>query len=688
MSVRRSWRVALAIAAAIVMIGSAASAAEWYVDDDAAGNPVKDGSLANPFDKIGSAITAAAASGDTIHVAAGTYIESVTWSSKSVHVLGAGAGSTIVTAPSGSRGLTAISVPAAAVLEGVTFSGNNSPLGAGMYLLTCGLTVRDCEVTANTGGSGAGIYIDGGSPVVANSFVTGNTASSAGGGLYIKGASTATLLNLLIAGNSATSGGGGIYVLSSSPGLTNNTITNNNLVSAGSGGAGVYIGGGTPALTNSIVWGNTGSNDLTVGSGTPSVSYSDIGTGGIGGTGNISADPLFTGPGAGDYTLTADSPCKDAGTNSAVDPASTDLAGNPRIANGTVDMGAYEYANQPPVAVDDAATTDEDTAVTIPVLDNDFDPDLDPLTIDFVNAPDHGSAAANPDGTVTYTPDADYYGSDSFNYGISDGKGGTAFATVTVTITPVNDVPVVGLITAPLDPQQVGTTVEASAPFADADPDDTHTAEWDWGDTGTSAGTVTEADGAGTVTGSHAYTVPGVYTVTLTVTDGEAAQATAQFQYIVVYDPEGGFVTGGGWIQSPAGACETDPTLVDKASFGFNSKYKKGATVPTGQTNFQFQAAGLHFESTAYDWLVIAGAKAKYKGTGTINGEGEFKFMLTAIDGALPGGGGVDKFRIKIWYELETGEEVVVYDNQMGESDDSDAATALGGGSIVIHKAK
>ncbi len=59
--------------------------------------------------------------------------------------------------------------------------------------------------------------------------------------------------------------------------------------------------------------------------------------------------------------------------------------------------------------------------------------------------------------------------------------------------------------------------------------------------------------------------------------------------------------------------------------------------------------------------------------------------MLTAIDGAINGGGGVDKFGIKIW-DVATDE--IVYDNQMGAADDGNPATELGGGSIVIHKAK
>ena len=154
------------------------------------------------------------------------------------------------------------------------------------------------------------------------------------------------------------------------------------------------------------------------------------------------------------------------------------------------------------------------------------------------------------------------------------------------------------------------------------------------------------------------------------------------FQYVVVYDPTAGFVTGGGWINSPAGAYSPDPTLTGKATFGFVSQYKKGANVPTGQTEFQFKVANLNFKSTSYEWLVVAGAKAQYKGIGTINRTGTYRFMLTAIDGdLLAGGKGLDKFRIRIWDD-----NGLIYDNQLNAPDTADPTTVLGGGSIAIHK--
>jgi len=181
----------------------------------------------------------------------------------------------------------------------------------------------------------------------------------------------------------------------------------------------------------------------------------------------------------------------------------------------------------------------------------------------------------------------------------------------------------------------------------------------------------------------HGYNAVGVYNVTLTVTDDTGAEGSETI-IVVVYDPNGGFVTGGGWINSPRGAYAPNPTLIGKATFGFVSKYNKGATVPTGQTEFQFHVANMNFHSERYDWLVIAGARAQYKGTGTINnGIKEYRFILTAIDGQIKGGGGVDRFRIKIW-DKATGE--IIYDNQLGATDTADPTTAIAGGSIVIHK--
>jgi hypothetical protein len=190
------------------------------------------------------------------------------------------------------------------------------------------------------------------------------------------------------------------------------------------------------------------------------------------------------------------------------------------------------------------------------------------------------------------------------------------------------------------------------------------------------------------------FTEPGVYTIQLTVIDPAGTFVTADTidndlpAYVVVYDPEGGFVTGGGWIWSHEGAFHPDLVefagITGRATFGFVSRYQRGASVPTGNTEFQFRAGNLNFKSSEYQWLVISGARAQYKGWGTINGEGDYAFILTAIDGQVSGGGGDDRFRLKIWDE-ESG--VLIYDNQAGSEDnaDLDQPTIIGGGSVVIH---
>lgn len=91
---------------------------------------------------------------------------------------------------------------------------------------------------------------------------------------------------------------------------------------------------------------------------------------------------------------------------------------------------------------------------------------------------------------------------------------------------------------------------------------------------------------------------------------GTANQVGGLNALIVVYDPEGGFVTGGGWINSPAGAFPAHPSLAGRANFGFVSKYQKGASVSVGEAEFQLKVGNLNFHSTSYNWLVVSGARA------------------------------------------------------------------------------
>jgi len=235
----------------------------------------------------------------------------------------------------------------------------------------------------------------------------------------------------------------------------------------------------------------------------------------------------------------------------------------------------------------------------------------------------------------------------------------------------------------------VGTSINFSGSFTDS-AGSTHTATWIF-DNVTQNASVVEPFGSmpGTANTTFTFTKSGVYLIRLVVDDrcggtGLAETVDGITAMVVVYDPNGGYVTGGGWINSPFGAYQPDQSIIGKANFGFVSRYQHGATVPTGQTEFQFKVANLNFHSTDYEWLVVAGARAQFKGTGTLNGSGNYGFLLTAIDGSVSGGSGIDRFRIKIWDKENN--NAILYDNKSGASDNSDSATNLEGGSIVIHQ--
>lgn len=173
----------------------------------------------------------------------------------------------------------------------------------------------------------------------------------------------------------------------------------------------------------------------------------------------------------------------------------------------------------------------------------------------------------------------------------------------------------------------------------------------------------------------------GVYTLEVRGTDADGNVSEISSTYFVIYDPNAGSVSGGGWIQSPAGAFKNGPTLAGKANFGFVSKYSKtktGATQLDGSTQFNFSAGGMNFHSSSYEWLVVNqnDQNAQYKGVGKINDLGSYGFMIWASDGSKSGG--VDTFRIQIWDNDANG--AIVYDNGVEGS-----TLTIGGGNIMIH---
>jgi cysteine-rich repeat protein len=189
--------------------------------------------------------------------------------------------------------------------------------------------------------------------------------------------------------------------------------------------------------------------------------------------------------------------------------------------------------NDPPVAVADAMTLDEDTSATLDVVANDSDVDGDTLAVTSVTQPAHGTAAITGLHQVSYTPAPNYNGADSFRYTIDDGHGGQATAQVAVTVNPVNDPPVAVNDTATLD-EDTAATVDVAANDSDVD-----------GDALTVTAVTQPAHGTAAVVDAHhvGYTPAANYNGTdsfrYTIIDGHGGQATAQVAVAInpVNDP-------------------------------------------------------------------------------------------------------------------------------------------------------
>ncbi len=183
--------------------------------------------------------------------------------------------------------------------------------------------------------------------------------------------------------------------------------------------------------------------------------------------------------------------------------------------------------NTPPVAANDSATTDEDTAVIVDVLANDTDTDLDTLTVASVTQGNDGTVTIRPDGRVTYTPRVNFNGSDSFSYTLTDGQGGSATATVSVTVDAVNDNPNAANDAAETEEGEA-VTIAVLGNDTDVDGDALTIAVFTQG----SNGAVSAGSG-----GALIYTPSGNFTgtdsFTYTVTDGQGGSDSATVQVTV-----------------------------------------------------------------------------------------------------------------------------------------------------------
>jgi hypothetical protein len=231
------------------------------------------------------------------------------------------------------------------------FTNKNS--GGGISNSRGTMVLDGCTISNNTssgfGGFGGGIT-NGGTMSISNCVVSGNTAEASfygGGGIF--NAKDLIMTNTVVSGNKAKLCGGGLYLISRGSNdsiLINCTVTDN---TAEGGGDGIAVVG-TVCYYNSIIVQN-GVSDVVDDSSFehPSVFYA-YNTLSSFTDWTESADclvynpslPLFTDPENGDYTLVKNSQCVNVGSNDYV-TTKTDLAGSPRIVDGIVDLGAYEY---------------------------------------------------------------------------------------------------------------------------------------------------------------------------------------------------------------------------------------------------------------------------------------------------------------------------------------------------------
>jgi hypothetical protein len=250
------------------------------------------------------------------------------------------------------------------IFSSIEVTNNHSGFhGGGIYSSYNSNPIFDDAIISNNiaEGSGAGIYswFDG-LIQITNSIISGNNSeypTNRGGGCYFIASSSAIIINVEISNNSSDFGGGIYYHAFSSSYfiLENVTITENTAQSGG----GIYLSLATIDLTNCIIWNNTQDEVYFNEENNPNtitVSYSDI-LGGESGIitnnnvivnwldGNIDEDPEFLGIGEYPFALQFDSPCINAGTpdTTGLNLPEYDIAGNPRISGGRIDMGAYEY---------------------------------------------------------------------------------------------------------------------------------------------------------------------------------------------------------------------------------------------------------------------------------------------------------------------------------------------------------
>jgi hypothetical protein len=123
-----------------------------------------------------------------------------------------------------------------------------------------------------------------------------------------------------------------------------------------------------------------------------------------------------------------------------------------------------------------------------------------------------------------------------------------------------------------------------------------------------------------------------MFTVSVTVRDDDGAADTKKV-LVIAFDPDAGFATENGWIDSPAGAYVPDPAVADRAHVNSNVKYLNSTVVPEGHAAFRLDGTSLDLSADALEWLVVTpDGKVATKGTGT-SGTTRVRFVIYGTDG-------------------------------------------------------
>jgi len=427
---------------------------------------------------------------------------------------------------------------------------STSPIYKGLWTLALGgdnPILRESEFRGNLTdhGGGALVSANGAGTVDRCTFVDNESTGDIGG----LQAHKTSVSNCLFANNQASELYGALYGGGNSK-LYNCTFVGNS--------AGIRSGGAAliSAAEACIFWGNTSPMSPQIYTAT-SVSYSIV-QGGYSGTGNLNVDPQFVDPLNGNYRLLATSPARDTGFNYA-GLAATDLAGNSRLVNGIVDRGCYEFqgTNTLPTVSSSASTFElecdcgpscTETHVAFNYADADGDALVAHWKID--NGPELTSniAADGPPNTGEFTVTAHLgLGAHSIEFWVSDGEGDSNVSLVTVTVRDTT----AASLSVPTGTLTLECHVDSFDPMAGVSANDA------------CAGDLTTSIVVNNPVDTH---VPGVYTVTYSVTDpsGNTTTATRTVEVVDTTPPEI-TIAGDPFVTIYCGAGWTDPgaTAVD-----------------------------------------------------------------------------------------------------------------------------